>query len=101
MLFMGVLSVRGFPESVKRRLEALYGPISIITEPIPFDFTDYYVPEMGEGIERFFIAFDKRPDVGRHIPAVPARAAQQQVAVDVHAEQVARVVLILRVDKVF
>ena len=58
MLFMGVLSVRGFPESVKRRLEALYGPISIITEPIPFDFTDYYVPEMGEGIERFFIAFD-------------------------------------------
>ena len=58
MLFMGVLSVRGFPDSVRSRLESLYGPISVITPSIPFDFTDYYVPEMGEGIERFFIAFD-------------------------------------------
>ena len=58
MLFMGVLSVRGFPENLKARLEKLFGPVSVITPPIPFDFTDYYNSEMGEGIERFFIAFD-------------------------------------------
>lgn len=57
MLFMGVLSVRGFPDALKNELEAEFGPIDIITEPFPFDFTDYYVPEMGEGIERFFISF--------------------------------------------
>ena len=57
MLFMGVLSVRGFPDALKNELEAEFGQIDIITEPFPFDFTDYYVPEMGEGIERFFISF--------------------------------------------
>ena len=64
MLFMGVLSVKGLPELFRAKLESLYGPITVITEPFPFDFTEYYVPEMGEGIERFFIAFDKpvRPD---------------------------------------
>lgn len=59
MLFMGVLSVRGFPDSLKEKLEERYGIISMITEPFPFSFTDYYVPEMGNGIERFFLAFDR------------------------------------------
>ena len=58
LLFMGVLSVRGFPSSLREQLESLFGKISIITEPFPFSFTDYYVPEMGDGIERFFIAFE-------------------------------------------
>ena len=58
LLFMGVLSVRGFPSSLRERLESLFGKISIVTEPFPFSFTDYYVPEMGDGIERFFIAFE-------------------------------------------
>ena len=57
MLFMGVLSVIGLPDDLRSRLESLFGPISVITDPFPFDFTDYYVPEMGEGIERFFISF--------------------------------------------
>ena len=57
MLFMGVLSVIGLPDGLRSRLESLFGPISVITDPFPFDFTDYYVPEMGEGIERFFISF--------------------------------------------
>lgn len=69
MLFMGVLSVREFPASLKKELEDLFGPIALQTEPFPFDFTTYYVPEMGEGIKRFFIAFenlispDALPDV--------------------------------------
>ena len=57
LLFMGILSVRGFPDGLKNRLEASFGPVDIITDPFPFDFTDYYVPEMGNGIERFFISF--------------------------------------------
>ena len=57
LLFMGILSVRGFPASLRRRLEEEFGPIDIVTEPFPFDYTDYYVPEMGEGIIRFFISF--------------------------------------------
>lgn len=57
MLFMGVLSVIGLPDDLRSRLESLFGPISVITDSFPFDFTDYYVPEMGDGIERFFISF--------------------------------------------
>ena len=57
MLFMGVLSVKGFPQTLRESLEKNFGPIKTISDPFPFSFTDYYVPEMGEGIERFFISF--------------------------------------------
>lgn len=58
LLMMGVLSVKGLPSELKERLEKEFGPIGIMTEPFPFSFTDYYVPEMGNGIERFFLAFE-------------------------------------------
>ncbi len=57
MLFCGVLSTRGFPEELRTSLEAEFGPIDCVSPSIPFSYTDYYVPEMGEGIERFFISF--------------------------------------------
>ena len=57
LLFMGILSVRGFPDALRKRLEEEFGPVDMITEPFPFDYTDYYVQEMGEGIERFFVSF--------------------------------------------
>ena len=56
-LFMGILTTRGFPASLETKLTELYGPIVLRSEPFPFSFTDYYNSEMGEGIERFFIAF--------------------------------------------
>lgn len=59
LLFMGVMSVIGLPEKLKAKLEEEFGPIDIITEPFDFSFTDYYVPEMGEGIKRFFISFTR------------------------------------------
>lgn len=59
MLFSGVLSTRGFPGELRKELEEAFGPIIFVSTPIPFSFTDYYVPEMGEGIERFFIAFSR------------------------------------------
>ena len=58
LLMMGVLSVKGLPSLLCERLEKEFGKIAMTTSPIPFDFTDYYVSEMGEGIERFFLAFD-------------------------------------------
>ncbi len=57
LLFSGVLSTRGFPSSLKEKLENKFGEIDIISPSIPFSFTDYYDSEMGEGIERFFISF--------------------------------------------
>ncbi len=59
MLVMGVLSTKGFPDSLKARLESEFGYIAEVTEAFPFSFTDYYVPEMGEGIMRFFLRFDQ------------------------------------------
>ncbi len=42
-------------------MEALkkdYGEIDLITERLPFDFTDYYAQELGEDLFRHFISFD-------------------------------------------
>lgn len=57
MLFMGILSSRGFPSSLRSRLESLFGPVDMVSDSIPFTFTDYYTPEMGDGIGRFLISF--------------------------------------------
>lgn len=56
---MGILSTRGFPDSIREKLVDSFGPISYISPSMPFTFTDYYNPEMGEGIERFFISFSR------------------------------------------
>jgi hypothetical protein len=34
-----------------------YGKVDFTSDMIPFDFTDYYAPEMGEGLFRRFITF--------------------------------------------
>lgn len=65
-LFMGLLSSR--PEilsSVEEDLRAEFGPTDLESELIPFDFTDYYRQEMGEGIKRKFISFEKLVDPGK------------------------------------
>lgn len=58
-LFMGVMSGIGFPDSLRSELEALFGRIGMVTEPFPFDFTDYYEKELGKTPERFFLYFQK------------------------------------------
>lgn len=57
MLFTGVLSTNGFPGSLREELESKFGEIETVSPSIPFSFTDYYNPEMGDGIERFFVSF--------------------------------------------
>lgn len=65
-LFIGVLQGRAADRKMFiPRLEKLFGPIAEITDSIPFSFTDYYNPEMGEGIERYFIVFNEPVDPSR------------------------------------
>lgn len=45
-------------------LEAAFGPIDYLSDAIPFDFTEYYKPEMGGHLFRQFIAFRDLIDPG-------------------------------------
>ena len=47
-------------ESVFPRLEAVGGPVDMISPWLDFDFTDYYYREMGEPLFRRLIAFISR-----------------------------------------
>jgi Domain of unknown function (DUF4416) len=46
-------------------LSALYGQADFISEQMPFDYTDYYSPEMGGALVRRFLSMEKliRPEV--------------------------------------
>lgn len=45
-------------------LTNLLGPIDLRSPAVPFSFTGYYVPEMGEGLKRLFLSFERpgRPE---------------------------------------
>src|SRR5437764_9966172 len=49
----------------RRRLEALYGPVSLAGEPYPFSHTSYYAPTMGADLLKQMLAFERLvpPDV--------------------------------------
>ena len=42
-----------------KRLSALYGEPDYISEQMPFDYTDYYAPEMGAKLVRRFLSMEK------------------------------------------
>lgn len=46
----------------KEELSRQYGPIDMETAPCPWEFTDYYVAEMGRGLLRKFIFFENLID---------------------------------------
>lgn len=50
-------------------LAAEYGPIDLTSDIWNFDFTDYYENEMGSGLLRQFISFEKLiiPDIMAHV----------------------------------
>ena len=59
-LIVGLLSA--WPDLFARaqeRLSARFGPVLRESEIVPFDFTDYYSPEMGEDLLRKFLAFER------------------------------------------
>ena len=64
-LIVGMLSSE--PElfgAAETELAALYGPVDLRSPAIGFDFTDYYLPEMGPGLERKFLSFAEQIDPG-------------------------------------
>jgi len=59
-LVVGVLS--GLPDAWARAregLEARFGSAELELGPLSFDQTDYYASEMGEDLERWFLAFSE------------------------------------------
>ena len=59
-LFIGVLvSHSKLIGEVEKRLVHAYGPVDHRSPVIPFDFTDYYEPEMGDLIDRVFVSFER------------------------------------------
>lgn len=62
-LFSGTMfSNDELAEKVINILKKKFGKIDFISEEYPFDFTDYYIPEMGKGIKKRFISFKKLID---------------------------------------
>ncbi len=58
-LVIGVLStLPDSREELMRLLEDEFGSIDYQSPLMDFDFTNYYVPEMGNGIQRCFYAFE-------------------------------------------
>ena len=58
-LIVGMLAGRAeWFEAAERLLAADFGPIDLRSDLIPFDFTDYYTPEMGPGLFRKFVTHE-------------------------------------------
>ena len=49
---------------VLRQLASLYGPPDVVGPLLSFHYTDYYTPEMGQGLVRRFVSFERliRPE---------------------------------------
>jgi len=67
-LFMSLIaSENDFFQQGVQDLFATLGEIDTISQRFPFDFTDYYMPEMGKPLFRHFITFERLIS----IPALP------------------------------
>lgn len=84
-LFCGVLArSEAMLERAREGLAARIGPVELTSEGIPFDFTDYYAAEMGEGLWRWFVAFAGRgapgdlPEVKREALALEVELARRE-----------------------
>ncbi len=64
-LFVGVIYRAQHLDAARRALRRPFGEIDAESEPIPFDFTDYYEHEMGKGLWRVFLSFARLVDPGR------------------------------------
>ena len=69
-------------ERMQRRLSEEFGPIDVVADIQPFDFTHYYDDEMGPGLYRGFVAFERLID--------PQRLAEIKIKTNELEEQCAR-----------
>ncbi|MBN2726321.1 DUF4416 family protein [Candidatus Mcinerneyibacteriota bacterium] len=61
--FTGVLCSPVIPrEDIIAALEEAFGAVDFVSPEFEFSSTDYYVPEMGRGLIRFFISFSQLGD---------------------------------------
>jgi hypothetical protein len=86
-LVIPVLS--SFPEG-EARMEALltdaFGAIDYTSPRLPFDFTDYYEPEMGKDLERFFLSFSGLIDPSA-LPEVKRKTNEIEEALSVSGKR--------------
>lgn len=71
-LFCGILVDGGRHDvlnGVRSELCHQFGEIDFASDPVAFDFTDYYRDEMGDGLLRYFFSFRELMDPGE-LPAV-------------------------------
>jgi len=66
-------------ELAERLLAAEFGPVDLASELIPFDFTDYYAPEMGPGLLRKFATHQALIDPGQ-LASVKIRTNEMEAA---------------------
>jgi hypothetical protein len=65
-LFCGIISsYELIVNEAEKNLTEYFGPIDHKAGPIVFNFTDYYTPQMGPNLKRYFISFDQLIDPGR------------------------------------
>jgi hypothetical protein len=53
--------------TVQAELEKFFGPVLAASDPYPFELTDYYRDEMGEGLQRIWLAFGRLAGA-EHLP---------------------------------
>ena len=59
-LLVGMLAQQAsWLDAAERHLADAFGPIDLASDLIPFDFTDYYAPEMGPGLLRKFVTHER------------------------------------------
>lgn len=64
-LFSGIMyREREILEQTVTALESAFGKVSMRSPEFDFDFTDYYTDEMGAGLKKIFIGFEKPVDPG-------------------------------------
>ncbi|MBN1844525.1 MAG: DUF4416 family protein [Sedimentisphaerales bacterium] len=65
-LIVGMLSMRlDLFDLAAERMQALWGPIALQSDVMPFDATDYYTRQMGPALRRKFVAFARLIDPGQ------------------------------------
>jgi hypothetical protein len=79
VLFAGKLP----PASLKPCLEEAFGPVDYESRILPFTYTDYYKPEMGDSISRCFMGFKNavQPDLLADIKIATNRIEERYLAI--------------------